>query len=93
MKKSYQKPALYAEKFQLVEHISGACDMLGRASYKDASSCNYDVGDGVKMFIGDANGCQAGSDPSGGQMNPEDFTGFDFQCEFNFSENAKLFAS
>lgn len=47
MKKQYIKPAVYAESFELIEHIARCNvpnDEYGRANSGDASSCGFDIG-------------------------------------------------
>ena len=56
MKKSYQKPALFAESFQLVEHIADGCkigDGAG-ANMGDPSVCVYTSGN-ISLFTNDCN--------------------------------------
>ena len=92
MKKPYQKPVLFAESFQLVEHISSPCDNLGRASYQTADACHYDAGDANGfLFLNNANGCQY--DPADGALPSGDISGMEYQCQYTFSSGAKLFAS
>ena len=92
MKKSYQKPALFAESFELMEHISGACgEITGRASYRDAGSCHYNVEDGKVLFVGGQNGCV--DDPGDGDLPDDKYVGATYFCEYTFSEGFRLFAS
>lgn len=52
MKKPYQRPAIYAESFQLCEHIGMSCPgiMPGSALHQDANNCTFkDVG-GFTLF-------------------------------------------
>ena len=47
MKKQYHKPALYAETFELAEHIARCAPPnaeYSRANYSDAGSCGFDIG-------------------------------------------------
>ena len=53
MKKEYDKPAIYAERFELAEHISGVCVDNGAQNqrglstrFTDAESCLYTSYDG-----------------------------------------------
>ena len=49
MKKPYVKPQLYAESYELVEHIAGNCatpDSFSGAMHRDSTpgGCGYDIG-------------------------------------------------
>lgn len=54
MKKTYTKPALYAESFELSEHIASTCPGVapGMATHADANTCvtHIDLGDGLTLF-------------------------------------------
>ncbi len=60
MRKAYEQPKLYAESFELLEHISacsGYAPGLTTARSADAG-CSYDF-DGVKLFSSDfGNNCE-----------------------------------
>ena len=59
MKKAYSKPALYAEAFALVEHIS-ACAHLNAATYGDPINCSFNLGapaEGPIVFTDSNAGC------------------------------------
>ncbi len=51
MKKTYEKPMLLAESFELVEHIAGGCKVGADAgaSYTTSDVCTYD-NDGIQLF-------------------------------------------
>lgn len=58
MKKTYQKPNLYAETFELCEHIAD-CTVLQSvttATYRTRESCSYSDAN-ISLFNPDVNGC------------------------------------
>ena len=62
MRKEYSKPQLYAEGFQLVEHIStgcfGAAPQTGNSNpFHDAGGCWYVDSDGETYFTLDTTNC------------------------------------
>lgn len=60
MKKQYHRPAIYAESFQLCEHIGLSCPgiMPGSASHWDAGTCTFkDVG-GFTLFTESTQMCK-----------------------------------
>ena len=70
MKKAYQKPALYAECFEMVEHVT-SCSPMGRANHTDGGSCYYDAGGGSLVFLETgSSGCNY--DPFDGAFEAED---------------------
>ena len=74
MKKKYSKPALYAESFQLVEHISSLCstDFKSVAGHADQfQCCFFDEITGEKLFLTDTYNCEVKDD---------DFEGTYFNC-------------
>ena len=63
MKKPYRKPALFAETFELNEHIAGNCSVSGYANHKGIESCGFDNGDpNGPIFISS----KCNYDPTGG---------------------------
>lgn len=54
MKKAYAKPMLYAESFELVEHISKGCGVI--ASF--GGDCQLEA-DGYTFFTSSEYGCEA----------------------------------
>ena len=54
MRKPYQKPMLYVERFELSEHIATGCEIVGiDPNYKNlttAEICSLDVGLGQTIF-------------------------------------------
>lgn len=64
MKKTYSKPKLYAESFELAEHIASCSVQQGvtAVSYRDASSCSYAEG-GLALFNVGVTGCPDSYDP------------------------------
>ncbi|MBR0066603.1 MAG: hypothetical protein IJQ00_03320, partial [Kiritimatiellae bacterium] len=66
MKKAYEKPILYAESFELMEHVAGDCavnDGFAGAHWRDPGSCRYDLiaeggaATGQALFYSSGNGC------------------------------------
>ena len=60
MKKPYTKPRVYAEAFELMEHVAGNClvnDAFSGAHHRNAGDCSYSDGN-LYLFTSDANGCQ-----------------------------------
>ena len=45
MKKVYEKPMLYAESYELVEHVAGGCalDGMNTPTHRDLDSCGFRV--------------------------------------------------
>ena len=63
IKKDYQKPALFAERFELMEHIADNCSMGKGASanYRNSGECSYTDAN-VTLFLTDTvNGRCGGS--------------------------------
>lgn len=60
MKKPYQKPSVYVERFELLEHIA-SCKVgegITAVNYRDKYTCSY-RDDDVSLFLEDGvNGCQ-----------------------------------
>lgn len=64
MKKSYVKPQVYFENFQLSASIAGTCDPKYKFNYSDINSCYTTVvGTEGTYFAGEA--CTVKSDPEG----------------------------
>ncbi len=63
MKKEYKKPRMYAETFQLVEHIA-SCKTGGSisASYQDGNACTYTDSNVTLFYAGNDNCNQGGWD-------------------------------
>lgn len=60
MKKPYKKPLLFAESFDLLEHIASCAAADGHTvvSYRDRNSCSYQDGDVILFVDKGVNGCQ-----------------------------------
>lgn len=58
MKKPYSKPRIYAESFELLEHIASCSVQTGvtNATYRDPDSCAFEEG-GVALFNDGVKGC------------------------------------
>lgn len=60
MKKPYSKPRVYAESFELLEHIASCAvdpNATNPPSYRDRTSCNYTDGDVTLFNNAGVNGC------------------------------------
>lgn len=53
MKKQYVAPTVYAESFELVEHITGPCSVSGLANHIDLSSCGFKNDESGYLFLND----------------------------------------
>ena len=95
MKKPYDKPRMYAETFQLLEHISSCAVQTGThpATYRDGTSCSYSDGD-ITIFNNGVNGCENNYAPFFTSV--DDFLasleGEDAGC-YNAFSNGNVFAS
>ena len=71
MKKTYTKPMLYAERFELVEHIAScnANKSVTTVNYRDRYTCSYHDGD-VTLFNEGVKDCNSSYDT-------ESFVSFD----------------
>ena len=63
MKRTYTKPTLYAERFELCEHIA-SCKTGGSVSvsYTDGNSCTYTDANVTLFYAGNVNCNQGGWD-------------------------------
>lgn len=52
MKKVYEKPMLYAESYELAEHIAGGCalDGMNTPTTRDLGSCGFEISNGTVAF-------------------------------------------
>ena len=96
MKKPYNKPRMYAETFQLLEHISSCAVAPGETTvnYRDKNSCSYIEAD-IALFYNSGRGCLNNysdmfSSPEDflASLDPEDSGG----C-YNAFSNGNVFAS
>lgn len=72
MKRTYTKPTLYAEKFELMEHIS-SCKTnqdITTVTYRDGNSCTYTDAN-LTLFYPSNNGC------TNGYYDPNDHSMYD----------------
>ena len=96
MKKQYQKPRLFAESFELLEHIASCAvgDGITDATYRDRSSCSYTDGDVTLFNSTGVNGCANNYAPF--FQSVDDFIasmeGEDSGC-YNAFSNGNVFAS
>lgn len=63
MRKAYQKPQLYAESFELMEHVAGPCNGLEnnkgdgfRVTHRNGTDCGI-VDAGLRLFQSGTNDC------------------------------------
>lgn len=95
MKKAYEKPVLYKESFQLMEHIAGNCivnDGFAGAHHRRIEDCSY-TDDNLELFYSAGNGCDM-------SLYPDDVTPGDgalekigIACYNSFLMVSNLFAS
>lgn len=93
MKREYTKPLIFAESFELAEHIAGPCANLGKANYRNAVDCSYDGGDpnGNYFVVGvTAKTCAQNPDID---VNIDDWYGYSMECYTNFDDDTAMFAS
>ena len=72
MKKAYEKPRVYVENFELLEHIA-SCKTGGErvsANYRDANSCTYSDAN-LTLFYPGNSGC------TNGYYDPDDTSMYD----------------
>ena len=72
MKKPYQKPRVYAESFELLEHIASckANQDITSVTYRDGHACTYTDAD-LTLFYEDNKSCK------NDYFNLEDYDNFD----------------
>ena len=90
MKKVYEKPMLYAESYELVEHVAGGCalDGMNSPTHRDLDHCGFRVnGKSGAIAFQNAAVCEGWIDPFFGQ--PID----DVFCYNTFLDTAAMFAS
>ena len=75
MKKAYEKPALYAESFAMVEHVASGCGAVGgehgvSVTYSSADSgCGIEVnGSSTVIFVEGGRDCHDWIDPFTGEQ-------------------------
>lgn len=59
MKKAYEKPMLYAESYELMEHVAGGCalDGMNMPTHRDTTKCGFRVNGGNAIAYQTANVC------------------------------------
>ena len=77
MKKTYEKPLLYKESFEMADVISAACAIQVE---HQQGQCGYNVGDGLILFIS-------------GVCDPSVPDGFNGMCYNIPIESGKIFTS
>lgn len=94
MRKTYQKPHIYAESFDLVEHIAGPCGGTASAveyfqvNVRDSEHCTFiDLYDDPNIVL------FTDSDSRCNDKWPADFQYSDIKCYNNMTANYKIFAS
>ena len=97
MKKPYNKPRMYAETFELVEHIANCAVKSGSypATYRDRTSCSYTDGDVTLFNNTGVNGCTNNIAPFfGGNVDAflDSLNDEDAGC-YNAFSNGNVFAS
>ena len=96
MKKEYRKPFLYAESYELAEHIAGDCavnDDFQGAQHRAPKDCAY-VDSNLVLYLDPAKNCEtfwftnAGLEPS-----VENLPLIGIKCYNSFLITGNLFAS
>ena len=96
MKKAYTKPLMFAETFELLEHIASCAAAEGQTivTYRDRYSCSYKDGD-VTLFNDGVDGCLNNYGPF--ITSPDDFlASYDPEVSggcYNAFGNGNVFAS
>lgn len=80
MKKTYVKPQVYFESFQLSANIAAGCGPTTKLATEQAQ-CGFDDGSGKIIFLQDITGCAYGQDEGSNSI-----------CYHTFEGN-KLFTS
>ena len=95
MKKQYVAPKVYAESFELVEHISGPCSTSGQANHIDYSSCGfYNDGDSGQTIFLNANTAKCNYCPFETDEEVEaEFDGTFNECHYTFDNQYAMFSS
>ncbi len=90
MKKIYEKPMLYAESYELVEHVAGGCtlDGMSTATHRNADSCGFRVNGESTVAFEKQSVCVGWFDPLFPDQ-PLD----DIFCYNSFQDPAAMFAS
>lgn len=89
MKKIYEKPMLYAESYELVEHVAGGCgvDEMSTATLRSADQCGFKInGNSAVAFQTESICVGYWNDDFGA---PPD----DVFCYFAFQDTGLMFAS
>ena len=95
MKKTYVKPVLYKESFQLMEHIAGNCivnDGFAGAHHRRIDDCAYTDGN-LALFYDAGNGCDMSIYPDGVTPGEGALVELNVACYNNFLIVSHLFAS
>ena len=94
MKKVYQKPWLYVETFELVEHIAG-CGVFGYANHTGVATCGFNNGDPNGMIFLTSNPTKCDYDPYGGEIQTdEDVQALEMSCKYStFADSYIMFSS
>ena len=105
MKKPYFKPQVYAEAFELMEHVAGNClvnDGFAGAHARNANDCSYSDGPSLSLFKTADNGCMPSIFTGAGvdlpdPTNPDDIrakiAAIGMECYNSFLTTGQLFAS
>ncbi len=89
MKKVYEKPMLYAESYELVEHVAGGCalDGMNSPTHRDLDHCGFKVNGNSAIAFQKDSVCLGWIDPFFNE--PID----DVFCYNTFLDTAAMFAS
>ena len=92
MRKAYQKPSVYAESFELAEHIAGPCSVLGLANHIDLSSCGFKNDESGFLFL-NSNASKCDYNPYPSDAEAEDIESTLNECHYTFDNEYALFSS
>ena len=89
MKKIYEKPMLYAESYELVEHVAGGCgvDEMSTATTRDLSQCGFHINGNSAVAFQTESICQGYWNDDFGAPPDQTF------CYFAFQDTGLMFAS
>ncbi len=90
MKKIYEKPMLYAESYELVEHVAGNCalDGMNTPTHRDVDTCGFRINGNSAIAFQKESVCTGWFDPLFPDQ-PLD----DIFCYNTFLDQAAMFAS
>lgn len=101
MKKPYSKPVMYAESYELMEHVAGDCvvnDNFSGAHHRKPGDCRYTDGN-LALFYSSGKGCDMDlfsgftQDEISQMVTGNTISALGIECYHTFLESGHLFAS